>query len=228
MTMTRKPKTKIMVFGLIAAMIVSMLLPYSTQAASYGQAGYHCYKSNPASGIVIIGDSNTCQLWNYQNSSASYCSTWGGHYAYGAEKGVQIDSPAYVEQMKSIIKATLKKKGKCTVFVCGTNNDDNDAASAKNCMLLLSSLNKYFANNKVNGKRPVFYAVGPNGDRGDNMNVYNAALKRHVTNYKSGCVKYTQLSDCLAGSRGGYLTDDTHYNNATLKNILAKFKKLAG
>lgn len=79
----------------------------------------------------------------------------------------------------------------------------------------------------VNGKRPVFYAVGPNGDRGENMNAYNTALRRYVLNYKSSYVKYTHVADCLAGSRGGFLSDDTHYNNATLKKIITKFKRLA-
>ena len=79
----------------------------------------------------------------------------------------------------------------------------------------------------VNGKRPVFYAVGPNGDRGENMNAYNTALRRYVLNYKSSYVKYTHVADCLAGSRGGFLSDDTYYNNATLKKIITKFKRLA-
>lgn len=226
--MKTKTKTKAALIWVISMILVLMMFPFPTYAASYGHVGYHCYKSNPSSGIVIIGDSNTCQLWNYQHASASYCSTWGGHYGYGAKKGVQIDSPAYVEQMKKLITATIKKTGKCTVFLCGTNNDDNDAVSARNCMALFSKLNKYFFNNRVNGKRPVFYVVGPNGDKGDNMNVYNAELKRQVKSYKgSAYIKYTHIADCLTGSNGGYLSDNTHYNNATLKKILVKYKKLA-
>ena len=102
-----KIKAKAALIWIISMILVLMMFPFPTYAASYGHVGYHCYKSNPSSGIVIIGDSNTCQLWNYQHVSASYCSTWGGHYGYGAKKGVQIDSPAYVEQMKKLITATV-------------------------------------------------------------------------------------------------------------------------
>lgn len=100
--------------------------------------------------------------------------------------GLQINSSSYVAQMKTLIRNTLKKKGKCTVFVCGTNNDDNDSYAAYNCMSLVKTLN-----------------------------------------YKSSYIKYTHVADCLAGSRGGFLSDDSHYNNATLKKIITKFKKLS-
>lgn len=59
------------------------------------------------------------------------------------------------------------------------------------------------------------------------MNAYNNALRKYVSNYKSSCVKYTSIENCLTVSNGGFLDDDTHYNNATLKKILAKFKKMA-
>lgn len=224
--MKRSKKIK-SVFVFLLALALAMFPCVAYAAESFGTVGYHCYKNNLSSGIVIIGDSNTCQLWGYQHSSASYCSTWGGHYGYGAGMGLQINSSSYVAQMKTLIRNTLKKKGKCTVFVCGTNNDDNDSYAASNCMSLVKTLNSYFSKNKVNGKRSVFYAVGPNGDRGENMNAYNTALRRYVSSYRSSYVKYTHVADCLAGSRGGFLSDDTHYNNATLKKIITKFERLA-
>ena len=45
--------------------------------------------------------------------------------------------------------------------------------------------------------------------------------------YKSSYVKYISIENCLTGSNGGFLDDDTHYNNATLKKILTRFKKMA-
>ena len=57
------------------------------------------------------------------------------------------------------------------------------------------------------------------------MNAYNTALRRYVLNYKSSYVKYTHVVDCLAGSRGGFLSDDNYYNNATPKKIITKFKR---
>lgn len=56
------------------------------------------------------------------------------------------------------------------------------------------------------------------------MNAYNNALRKYVSNYKSSCAKYTSIENCLTGNNGGFLDDDTHYNNATLKKI---FKKMA-
>lgn len=214
------------ILALLVCILMIAMLP-CTAYAGYGNVGYHCYKKNPSSGMVIIGDSNCCQMWGYQNSSASYCSTWGGHYGYGSGIGLQINSNSYVAQMKVLIRDTLKRKGRCTVYVCGTSNDDDNSYSAYNCMSLIRNLNSYFSKNKVNGKRPVFYAVSAVGDRGYHMNAYNNALRKYVSNYKSSYVKYTSIENCLTGSNGGFLDDDTHYNNATLKKILTRFKKLA-
>lgn len=55
-----------------------------------------------------------------------------------------------------------------------------------------------------------------------NMNAYKNALRKYVSNYKSSCVKYTSIENCLTGNNGEFLDDDTHYNNATLKKILKK------
>lgn len=49
----------------------------------------------------------------------------------------------------------------------------------------------------------------------------------HIRYYKSSYVKYISIENCLTGSNGGFLDDDTHYNNATLKKILTRFKKMA-
>lgn len=54
------------------------------------------------------------------------------------------------------------------------------------------------------------------------MNAYKNALRKYVSNYKSSCVKYTSIENCLTGNNGEFLDDDTHYNNATLKKILKK------
>lgn len=32
-------------------------------------------------------------------------------------------------------------------------------------------------------------------------------------------MKYISIENCLTGSNGGFLDDDAHYNNATLKKM---------
>ena len=54
------------------------------------------------------------------------------------------------------------------------------------------------------------------------MNAYKNALRKYVSNYKSSCVKYTSIGNCLTGNNGESLDDDTHYNNASLMKILKK------
>ena len=206
----------------VAVMAVSPVL--QADAASYGTNGYHCTASAPKSGKLFIGDSRTCQLWNYKHKGASFVSVWGGHYGYGGST-MQIDYASQRTTMKTYAQNTIKKCGKCHIYIFATVNDYNGAGSYTSPVSNVVSLAEtaYGWTAKYQGKtvHPVVHVIQLVGSKGKNVSAYNALLKSKAASSKKikNCIS---ISGCLAGSNGGYASDGVHYNDTTLKNIWNK------
>jgi len=204
---------------LVAVMAVSPSL--QADASSYGTNGYHCTKSNPKSGRLIIGDSRTCQMWKYKNKGASFVSVWGGHYGYGGSL-MQIDYAPQRITMKTYAQNTIKKCGKCHIYIFATVNDYNGAGSYTSAVSSVISLAEaaygWTAKYQKKTVHPVVHVVQLVGSKGKNVSGYNALLKSKVASSRKikNCIS---INGCLAGSNGGYASDGVHYNNTTLKNI---------
>lgn len=202
----------------VTAIVAAVPSTISASAVSYGQNGYHCTKKHCDTGKLIIGDSRTCQLWNYKNKGASFVSVWGGHYGYRGSSG-QIDTSSQKNTMKDYIKTSVNKKGYCNVYIFATVNDFNGGTKAaakgpaNNVIKLAKELKNY--NSKAN-----ITVVSLVGTKGKNVSAFNTYLKNNLPNK----VKWLNISDCLKGSNSGYQIDNTHYNNTTLKNIWSKIK----
>lgn len=207
---------------LVAVMAASPSL--QADAASYGINNYHCVMSNPKSGKLIIGDSRTCQMWNYKSKGASFVSVWGGHYGYGGTL-MQIDNASQRNTMKLYAQDTIKKCGKCHIYIFATVNDYNGAGSytsaVANVINLADTAYGWTAKYQKKTVHPIVHVVQLVGSKGKNVSGYNTLLKSKVASSKKikNCIS---ISGCLAGSNGGYASDGIHYNNATLKNIWNK------
>lgn len=208
--------------------VFSAFAPEDAAAAKNG--AHKSTKGSYKSKMLVIGDSRTYEMWDLFDKSkdktnrASYCSTWGGHYV---KMWPSIIYDEYKDQMKSHIQYQIKNNGKCTVFVVGTVNDDPNTKNAKNCVALAKELNSW-AKAQYKAKklkaRPVFYVMGTCGTRNNKngWDGYNTALKAAVKDYNSNYVKYGTTKDCVKG-----FDDNYHYNDATYKAIMKKFKKIA-
>lgn len=225
--MKMKNKIKKIFLSCLAVLLVAvMAAPSSIQAdaASYGMNGYHCTKSNPKSGRLIIGDSRTCQMWNYKNAGASFVSVWGGHYGYGGS-AMQIDYASQRATMKTYAQNTIKKCGKCDIYIFATVNDYNGAGSytsaVSNVISLAETAYGWTAKYQKKTVHPTVHIVQLVGSKGRNVNGYNTLLKSRAASSKKikNCIS---ISGCLACSNGGYASDGVHYNNTTLKNIWNK------
>lgn len=210
------------VLGLGGATTVA--LPEEAHAAvAYGRVGHHCTKSNPTSGRLIVGDSRTCQLWNYKNSGASFVSVWGGHFGYGGSNG-QIDTAAQRKHMKAYVEKTIAKKGYCNVYVFATVNDYNGGSAYKgaagNVLSLAKTIAGYTGTYKGKKAKCKVTVVGLVGSKGKNVSTYNSYLKKSLPSH----IGWLSIGGCLGGSNKGYMSDNVHYNNTTLKNIWAKLK----
>lgn len=206
---------KLIMLVLVAVFTV-LSVEASAQAASYGTNGYQCTKKHLNTGIVVMGDSRTCQLWNYNNSGASFVSVWGGHY-YGGTNSMSIDATARRTQLKTYINDTVSKKGYCNVYLFATVNDYNGGSGYQGAADKVVNLSKTV---KGYNKKATVTVVGLVGGKGKNVSNYNTYLKK---NLPSG-VKWLSVADCLGGSNSGYTSDNLHYNNTTLKNIWKKIK----
>jgi hypothetical protein len=219
---------------LIALILVAVLIMLSTttvnaatkkeKAVSYGSNGYHCNKENTASGNLLVGDSRTCQLWYYNNSGASFVSVWGGHYGYGGSTG-QIDTKTQRTDMKQYAKDTIKELGYCNIYIFATVNDYNGGDQYKSAANNVYNLAQtaYGWTQKYNKKtvHPTVYVVSLVGGKGKDVSKYNTYLSGKIAKSKkiSG---FIDISDCLTGSNSGYLSDNLHYSDTTLKNIWGK------
>lgn len=193
-----------------------LMFGLNVEAKVYGTNGYKCEKTNYKSGILLIGDSRTCQLWNYKKSGASVMAIWGGHYY---TKSSSIDSYKNRKQIKKIVKSTVKKKGYCNVYLFATVNDYNgegksDAkASAKKVIKFAKSIRSYNKKAKVT-------IIGLIGSKGTDVSYYNKYLKSNLPRK----VKLLSIKSCLTGENKGYDRDNLHYNKSTLKQIWKKLR----
>ena len=189
----------------------------------YGRNGDYCNEKNTKSGSLIIGDSRVCQLYNYNNSSASYNATWGGHYGYGGET-YQIDTVNKRAKMRSYAKLTIKKTGNVNIFIFATVNDyngGNDYSAPLNNVVNLAK-NAYTWTYKYNGKtvHPKVYIISLVGSKGVNVDAFNNALQKAAK--KSSKFDYIGIND-LVGS-DGYLSDNLHYTDETCRKILERME----
>lgn len=190
-------------------------------APAYGRVGYHCTKSHPSAGTLVVGDSRTCQLWDAKKTGASFVSVWGGHYGYGGSS-YQIDASAQRKKMKEYISDAIAKKGRCDVYVFATVNDYDGGsgykAAADKVASLAKALSSYGGKYKGKTVKCKVTVVGLVGSKGRSVAAYNKYLKGRLAKG----VAWMSVSGCLAGANRGYLADNVHYNSKTLKNIWKK------
>lgn len=208
---------------LVLAMIVGITASSSSDvqaATEYGKVGYYCNKANYDSGKVVIGDSRTCQLWNQSKKGASYSSVWGGHYGYG--KDLQIDSESHLKNVKKYVRNTIKKTGNCDVYIFATVNDYNGVGSYSGAINNLMSLADKVSEFEYKDTKPNIYIVSLKGSKGVSVSNYNKSLKSKV---KSHGYTYKNIEKALdtKNTKNVYLSDDLHYNDTALKNIIKAF-----
>ena len=187
----------------------------------YGRVGDYCDEKNIKSGNLIIGDSRTCQLYNFNNSYASFNSTWGGHYGYGGET-YQIDTQAKRTKMKYYAQNTIKKVGFVNIYIFSTVNDYNGGGNYQGALNNHLNLAKtaYTWKQKYKGKtvRPKVYVVSLVGSKGVNVDDYNNVLKAQASKTKK--FDYINITDVVTND--GYLSDNLHYTNETCSKILSR------
>lgn len=204
----------------------------SASAEQITQLGQHCEKESKDSGMLIVGDSRCCQIFNLDNNCSSFCAIWGGHYNWTPNESYWIDSEAMRKNMKKYVSNTIGAKGYCNIFIFATVNDWGAAANsldstmepmADNVISLAETASEWSGD--YNGKKisPTVYVVELIGSKGKDVSKYNKYLKGKVKE-SSKIKESVSIEDCLKGDNGGFLSDDLHYTNDTISAITKKLQ----
>lgn len=200
-----------------------MVTAVETQAQiRYGNNGYHCLNDNTdSSSILVIGDSRCCQMYNYDNESASYVSVWGGHYGYGGSN-MQIDHSSASKYAKEYIEKTLVAHGECDVFIFATVNDynggnfDKEKNPAGNHIInYAKELSKIEVKRGSTYVKPDVRIVSLVGGFGKDVESFNDELWGLCA--ETDDIGFLSINETV-GEKEDYLGDNLHYSeNAILK-----------
>ena len=187
---------------------------------------------NKNSGRLIIGDSRCYQLYEMNSKAASFVAVWGGHFGHGYPDEYTINTAARRKDMKKYVKATIKAKGKCNVFIFATINDYNYGSGYNGRINRFIQQAREIKNwsFKYNGKavKPKVYIVKLIGFEPEQAEYnYNIAdfNKRLVKLAKKNKITTLDFSSCLQGKYQGYKAPwDLHYSKTTLKKMWKRIK----
>lgn len=206
--------------------------PLGVYAKTYGRNGDQCYDENADTGLLIVGDSRCCQLFNYDNEGASFAAVWGGHYNFSGS--FWIDSPMMRGHMEDSVKNSISKTGNCTTFVFATVNDwgatsNHDVssvpASVNNLISAAEAIYDMTGESGGKTKHPTVYVVSMVAQKGVESKPYNDVLEKKIKG-NSKIKGYVDISSCLSGDNFGFLSDGLHYNDDTLSSIWKKVKEV--
>ena len=170
------------------------------------------------SSLLIIGDSRIVQMSDVKKKAASYNATWGAHYinqdSYDKKYGAGIGSKKKISEMKKIVKDILTKQGKCTVIICGTDNDGDGFPYPSMSFDGMNDIKKALSSVKVNGKKTSFYMASAIPAKGEDK--YVKKLNKAI---KSGIGKSHYIDCGLTSSWKKYYDDedDDHFTNKGVK-----------
>lgn len=215
---------------IVTLLITFTLLMTPVSAAENGAVADVC---NRDTARLVIGDSRCYQLYRYHKAGASFVAVWGGHYGEGCGEAYTINSAARRKHMKKYVRASIKAKGRCTVFIFATINDYNygQGYNARMNKLIqqareLKELSYEYKGKQVSPKVYIVKLIGFEPEQAE----YNAGIDRYNKRLtrlaKRNHISTLDLSGCLEGENQGYKAPlNLHYNRTTLKNMWKILKR---
>ncbi len=181
--------------------------------------------NNSYSGRLFVGDSRVIQMYRYNDyqyyDQASFVTVGGGGYSGSSSS---INSSERLSTMETCTRESIEYTGGCDVYIFATPNEFNDSSSSytipvQRVMSVAEQAKTWTAS--FNGKTvaPTVYVVELIAGKGVTVSGYNSYLRSMAADIG---VQTISISDCLAGSNGGYSSGNLHFNTTTTGNIWSK------